>query len=302
MSTTIIYGARVTKTSTGGIAIEAKSRANNLIPNEGKHSDGLSWETWKIFEEGLDAEEIAAWMEGLAADYDGSCIREGSIDGERGRFTGPAAYDLWAARYRRATGCSLRAPRLDHVTWSGIPPYLVSPPKPRVRVRAGDLLSPLDAAKLIEAEVSLRVQDAANIPMRLGFIRDGRPCAYGFRQRRRGFYITGAVTALEGYDSWAHCPGIERADAILSDADQNTPGAWFVFGRSRDKEVVMVQDHPFFGWDFHPHGRGTKVAGFTDRAAAERAAEIIGQAMPHCKVHVADGDMIPADYFEMVEA
>jgi hypothetical protein len=67
-------------------------------------------------------ERLAEYIEDVAADYDGETI---PIFGEPSRcLDGPAAYKLWARRLKRATGITLRKPRLSRVC-GGLPKDLI---------------------------------------------------------------------------------------------------------------------------------------------------------------------------------
>jgi hypothetical protein len=280
------------------VLVQASSQDNNVRPVVGSHRDGAgSLHTFRKLNTDLP-EEAAEFFEGLARDYDGGMIREGAIQGDSGQLTGFRAYHLWANRYAKATGMTLRDPRIDHVTYGGLPHYLFKKAAPRIEIKKGDTIDLAQAQSLIEGNHEMRVALSNGEERRLGFISSGRVCVFGRKKRRTGSELLGPVHAAESLDTWANRPGIEHADDIVSDVTQkdNHPDAVFVMGYTQDKVAFLERAYRGFLWNTSPRDYET-MAGFTDKKMAARAVAVLNKVLPHANAKTITADALPPSCF-----
>jgi hypothetical protein len=291
------------------VLVQASGQDNNLHPVEGSHRDSASRKlhTFKTLST-HDLEEAAVFFEGLAADYDGQGIREGAINGDSGVLNGVRAYNLWANRFARATGMPLREPRLDHVFWGGLPSYIFTTPRPRVELKKGDDITLAKAAELVKGGHVLRVLKPATPPytqkdeeVRLGFMSGDQVCAFGRKERRRGYPLRATVKAAHAYDSWENQPGIEHAQEVISTVTQGDPDptGFYVSGVSDGKHCYLELrgGKQMFSWSKSAQTYNY-LAGFKDQADAERAIEVLNKVIPDTGAKIATVADLPAGYFK----
>ncbi len=312
MSTTIVYRARciIDEEDSAGsqVLVQAASQDNNLRPMEGSHRDaaGKKMHTFRRLST-HNLEEAAEYFEGLARDYDGQGIREGAIEGDSGLMNGPRAYSLWANRFARATGIPLREPRLDHVFWGGLPPYLFTKPHPRMELKKGDPITLDEAKKLIDGSHTIRVlvttsgtYASGERELRLGFLSNGNPCVYAPGARRKGYMLTGPVKAAHTYDSWANRPGIEHAQDVISTVTQRDedPTGFYVSGHADGKFGYLARrgGQQMYEWSASPQ-HYEPLAGFKSQADAQRAIDIINKVLPDAGAKMLTAAELPAGYF-----
>ena len=312
MSTTIIYRARciIDEAVPAGnvVLVQAASQDNNLHPNSGSHRASAVQKAMYTFQtlDTHDLEGAAEYFEKLARDYDGCCIREGAIRGDSGVLGGFRAYQLWSNRFAKATGIQLREPRLDHVTWGGLPDYLFSKPKPRVELKKGDDISVDKARELVQNNHQIRVLypqygSGQEMELRLGFISSaGDTCVYSPKSRRRGYQVTRPLKAAHSYDSWEGKPGIQHAQEVICTVTQRDedPTGFYVSGHTDGKfgYLALRGGKQNFEWSTTPRYYDS-LAGFKDQADAQRALDVINKVLPDAGAKMVTSADLPLDYF-----